>query len=200
MHAARSADWPWFTIVVTTICVMFAAMPESLIEPLRGDRHTILQGEWWRLWTAHLVHFSPRHALIDAATLLLIGTMAESIFGWRRIALFLLIGAPLISSGILLVSPTLLDYRSASAIAILLATMVGLSLWQSRPSSRLTLSILATCLLAKISFDAIGISLTLTDLPDQVRIAWQAHLLAIALGTGWYFANKPARWKSKRRI
>ena len=122
MHAARRADWPWFTILIATICVLLAAMPESLIGPLSGDRQAILRGELWRLWSAHLTHFSLRHALIDSATLLAIGTMAESIFGSRRIALFVLIGAPLISSGIVLVSPTLLDYRGASAIAIMLAT------------------------------------------------------------------------------
>ncbi|QBB71763.1 rhomboid family intramembrane serine protease [Pseudolysobacter antarcticus] len=191
MPAARRANWPWVSIAVTTSCVMLAAMPESLIEPLSGNRHAILHGELWRLWSAHLTHFSPRHALIDSAALLVNGTMAESIFGSHRVAQFVLIGAPLISSGIVLVSPDLLDYRGASAIAIMLATMVGLSLWQSRPSTRLTLSILAACLFAKIGFDAIGLSLTLTDLPNQVHVAWQAHLLAIAIGAGWYFLQKP---------
>jgi len=187
MRAVRGADWPWVTIVVATVCVTFVAMPESLIQPLSGDRHAILHGELWRLWSAHLTHFSLRHALIDSVTLLLIGTMAESIFGSRRIALFLLIGAPLISSGIVFASPALLDYRGASAIAIMLATMVGLSLWQSRPTSRLTLGILAACLLVKIGCDATGMSLTLTDLPDHVRVAWQAHLLAVALGALYDF-------------
>ena len=55
---------------------------------------------------------------------------------------------------------------------------------------RLTLGILATCLVAKIGFDASGMSLTLTDLPGQVGVAWQAHLLAIALGAGGYFVQR----------
>ncbi len=188
MHAVRRADWPWVTIAVATFCLMFAAMPESLIEHLSGDRHSILHGELWRLWSAHLTHFSSYHAVIDSITLLLIGTMAESIFGSRHIAMLLLMGAPLISSGITFFAPALLDYRGASAIAGMLATLAGFSLWQSRSSSRLTLGILAACLLAKIGLDAIGMSLTLTDLPDQVRIAWQAHLLGGILGASSYFA------------
>jgi membrane associated rhomboid family serine protease len=150
------------------------------------------------LWTGHLVHFSLRHALIDSVTLLMIGTMAESEFGSRRVALMLFAGAPLISAGMLLASPALFDYRGASAIAVMLAIAVGLSWWRSRPSSRAVLGTLALCLVAKIGCDAIGMSVTLTDLPDNIRVAWQGHLLGGVLGGLWYLALSRAQQAATR--
>src|SRR5437879_3621065 len=121
MCAAAQREWPWVSVIVVAACLLLAPTPASLIEHLSGDRGAILQGELWRLWTGHLVHFSLRHALIDSMTLLLIGTLAESEFGSRRVALSLLVGAPLISIGMLLASPTQ-NYRGASCIAVMLAT------------------------------------------------------------------------------
>jgi rhomboid family GlyGly-CTERM serine protease len=193
MRAATQRNWPWVSVIVVAACLLLAPTPASLIEHLSGERSAILRGELWRLWTGHLVHFSLRHALIDSMTLLVIGTLAESEFGSRRVALLMLAGAPLISIGMLLTSPTL-DYRGASCIAVMLATAIGWSWWRSRPSSRAALTILALCLAAKIGFDAIGMSVTLADLPDKVTVAWQGHLLGGVLGGLWYLAVTRAQY------
>lgn len=193
MRVALRSEWPWVSVIAASICLLLALLPESQIEHLSGDRQAILQGDLWRLWTAHLTHFSLRHAVIDSMTLCLIGALAESVFGSRRLALWLFVGAPVISMAMLLAAPALLDYRGASAMAVLLATAVGLSLWRSLPSSRLSLSILVLCLFAKIGFDAAGLSVTLADLPDHVRVAWQAHLLGIVVGGLAYFSGACAQ-------
>jgi membrane associated rhomboid family serine protease len=175
-------------MVVALVCLLLALLPASLIEQLSGSPRAILQGELWRLWSGHVVHFSARHALIDSATLLSIGAIAEGIFGSRRVALSLLAGAPLISIATLLAAPALFDYRGASCLAVMLASAIGLSWWRSRPASRAVLATLALCALAKIGFDAIGMSVTLTDLPDAIGVAWQGHLLSCAVGALMYLA------------
>jgi rhomboid family GlyGly-CTERM serine protease len=200
MRAATPPKWPWVSIIVATVCLLLALMPASLIEHLTGDRDAILQGELWRLWTGHLVHFSRTHALIDSATMLVIGTIAESQFGSRRTALSLLVGAPLISAGMLLASPSLLTYRGASAMVVMLAVAVGLALWRSRPASRAILGTLAICLVVKFGIDASGMSVTLTDLPDHVRVAWQGHLLAGVFGGLWHFAHAGTHQVKKKAI
>lgn len=187
-------------MIVVAACLLFALVPALLIEFLSGDRSAILRGELWRLWSGHLVHFSLRHALIDSATLLVIGTIAEVEFGSRSTALSLLVGAPLISIGTLLASPALFDYRGASCIAVALATAIGLSWWRSRPTSRPVLAILVLCLVAKIGFDAIGMSVTLSALPDGVRVAWQAHLLSGVLGGLGYLALTRAQRAGRRDL
>lgn len=194
MRAAAKFEWPWVSSIVAAACLLLALAPVSLVEQLSCDRHAILQGELWRLWTGHVTHFSLRHALIDSATLLLIGAITEAEFGSRRIALALLVGAPLISIGILLAAPGLSDYRGASSIAVMLATAIGASWWRSRPTCRAVLGALALGLVTKIGFDAIGMPTTLTDLPEQVQVAWQGHLLGGALGGLWYLAGVRAQF------
>ena len=186
MRVAIRRDWPWATLVVVVACVLLAVAPAALIERLSGNRSAILQGEFWRLWSGHVVHFSLRHALIDSATLLVISGIAEAEFGSRRVALLLLVGAPLMSIGMMFATPELIDYRGASAIAVMLATAVGVSWWRSRAASRCVLGVLALGLLAKIGCDAVGMSLTLAELPDAVRVAWQGHLLGAVLGGLWF--------------
>lgn len=189
MRAAAKFEWPWVSSIVAAACLLLALAPVSLVEQLSCDHHAILQGELWRLWTGHVTHFSLRHALIDSATLLLIGAITEAEFGSRRIALALLVGAPLISIGILLAAPGLFDYRGASSIAVMLASAIGASWWRSRPTCRAVLGALALGLVTKISFDAIGMPTTLTDLPEQVQVAWQGHLLGGMLGGLWHLAR-----------
>jgi rhomboid family GlyGly-CTERM serine protease len=174
-------------MIVAGACLLFALAPESLIRYLACDRAGVDQGQIWRLWTGHITHFSPRHAVLDALMLLIVGVIAEREFGSRRIAHLLFAGAPLISIAMLIASPDLTQYRGASAIAVILATVAGMSLWRSRPKSRVALSLLAIGLAAKIAFDAVGASVTLAELPDQVRVAWQGHLLGGMLGGVCYF-------------
>jgi rhomboid family GlyGly-CTERM serine protease len=174
-------------MIVAGACLLLALAPESMIGYLACDRAGVDQGQIWRLWTGHITHFSERHTVLDALMLLIVGVIAEREFGSRRIAHLLLAGAPLISFAMFIASPALKQYRGASAIAVMLATVAGMSLWRCRPNSRVALSFLAIGVAAKIAFDALGTSVTLAELPDQVRVAWQAHLLGIMLGGIWYF-------------
>jgi rhomboid family GlyGly-CTERM serine protease len=187
VRVARKFEWPCVSMIVVAACLLLALAPEPLIAYLTCDRAGVDQGQIWRLWTGHITHFSPRHAVLDAMMLLMVGVIAEREFGSRHIAGLLLAGAPLISIAMLIVSPALTQYRGASAIAVMLATVAGISLWRSRPNSRVALSFLAIGVAAKIAFDALGSSVTLTELPDQVRVAWQGHLAGVMLGGAWYF-------------
>ena len=97
---------------------------------LEFDRHAILAGAVWRLWTGHLVHYSIQQALIDLATALIAAIIAAQSFGARRVLAALASGAPLISLGLLLAAPQCLYYRGASGLAVLLAVMAGAGLWR----------------------------------------------------------------------
>lgn len=154
---------------------------------LEFDHHAILAGQLWRLWSGHLVHYSAQHALIDSATALVAGLIAAQSFGARRLVLSLALGAPFISLGLLLAVPACLVYRGASGMAVMLAVMAGAGLWHDvRPGSalvvRAALALLAAALAAKIGAEAAGWSLDWSDLPPDVAVAWQAHLLGAVAG------------------
>lgn len=107
--------------------------------------------EPWRLWTGHLAHFGARHALLNLAALGVPWLLADR-QGRRRLALALLLAAPLLGLGILgqIEDGT---YRGASGLACLAWAMTGAAL-AAQPGSRtpgllmlgtLTLKIAAEC-------------------------------------------------------
>lgn len=154
---------------------------------LEFDRHAILAGQVWRLWTGHLVHYSAQHAVIDLATALVAALIAAQSFGARRILCALALGAPFISIGLLLTAPDCAHYRGASGFAVLLAVMAGFGLWQQARGShvamvRAVLVLLAVALAIKIAAEAHGFPLGASDLPLDVMVAWQAHLLGAVAG------------------
>ena len=164
-------------------------MPElaQLAALLEFDRHAIVAGQCWRLWTGHLVHYSAQHALIDIASALVAGLIAAQSFGARRLLAALALGAPLIAVGLLLAVPDCQHYRGASGLAVLLAVMAGAGLWRdaragAAPIVRAALALLAVVLAAKIAAEARGLALDWSDLPQGVAVAWQAHLLGAVAG------------------
>ena len=154
---------------------------------LEFDRHAILAGQVWRLWTGHLVHYSVQHALIDLATALVAALIAAQSFGARRVLCALAPGAPFISIGLLLIAPDCAYYRGASGLAVLLAVMAGAGLWRQARGNQLAmvhaaLALLAVALAVKIAAEAHGFSLGGADLPPDVMVGWQAHLLGTMAG------------------
>lgn len=157
----------------------FDAAPELL----EFDRHAILAGEIWRLWTCHLAHYSAQHALIDLASAGAAAAVALPALGWRRLCLVLALAAPLISAGLLLLAPDCHYYRGASGIAVLLVVLAAGTLWpRAGARTRVALTLLGVALAAKIAAEALGHAGGWSGLPDDVAVAWQAHLLGAIAG------------------
>lgn len=155
----------------------FDAVPELL----EFDRHAILAGEIWRLWTCHLVHYSPQHAMIDLATAAAAGAVALPALGWRRLCLAVALMAPLISAGLLLMAPDLAYYRGASGMAVMLVVLAASTLWpRAGTRARAALLLLGGALAVKIGAEALGYASGWADLPAGVRVVWQAHMLGAA--------------------
>jgi rhomboid family GlyGly-CTERM serine protease len=157
----------------------FAGAPELL----EFDRQALLAGDIWRLWTCHLVHYTLQHALLDGAVVVVAGLIAAQRLGLRTVARALAFGAPCIALGLLLAAPELHSYRGASGIAVMLSVMAGLSLWRDADHrTRAVLMLMAVVLPAKVVAEAVGWSWGWSDLPPDVEVAWQAHLLGGVAG------------------
>jgi rhomboid family GlyGly-CTERM serine protease len=90
---------------------------------LELDRQAFASGQFWRLWTGHLVHYGPGHLLWDAVTVLVFGAMleADGRRGLRRrtIAWIAVGAAGAIGAGFLLFVEPLTAYRGLSGLASL---------------------------------------------------------------------------------
>jgi rhomboid family GlyGly-CTERM serine protease len=191
---------PKVTVLAVLACVLLLCAPAELTEALAYRRTAILDGQWWRLWSGHLVHFSARHAVLDGAVLALIGMVLEPRFGARRMGAILLAGAPLIGMSLLVLVPDMEHYRGASGLGMLLTAAVGVLLWQHERNLRARLALLGLALLVKTGADLCGLGGVQGTLPPLVALAWQAHVAGALYGALMGAWVNPDRRTSARAL
>jgi rhomboid family GlyGly-CTERM serine protease len=188
--AANSSDSRWLTLLPVLLGGMLSVLPEAALERLTLVPEAIFSGEWWRLWTGHFVHFSLLHGIADLGAVLVCGLYVEHRWPARAYALLWLCAPLLLSCSLLLTAPELAEYRGASALAAMFATIAGLALWREQPRLRWALLVLGTLFALKTLIDALKLPLplTVTDLPSDVQVVWQAHVIGMLLGFAWFYA------------
>jgi len=103
-------------LLLLLLAILLALFEPTLSGILQFDRQAILAGEWWRLWSGHLLHTNSWHLLMNLAGLVVI-TLLHGNYYQRWQFLFLLL------SGLLLISLALLFWSPA------ISFYVGLSGW-----------------------------------------------------------------------
>jgi rhomboid family GlyGly-CTERM serine protease len=92
-----------------------------MLAALQYDRTSILNGEVWRLFTAHLVHWNHNHLVWDFLVFLACGGFLEWLS--RKSLLLVLFGAALtVSVSLFIFQPVMEYYRGLSAIDMALFT------------------------------------------------------------------------------
>lgn len=170
--------------VATALAVtaaLLAATPSSIAAWLEFNRGALEAGQLWRLWTAHLVHFSPWHAAIDIAVLFIIATLAEQMVGSRRVLIAAGAGAPVIALGLYLLVPEMTVYRGSSALSYLLGTLLAVAWWRLQARLRPLIALAVLGVGVKLLLDVLAPAAATISLPEGIRVAWQAHLLAVML-------------------
>lgn len=165
-------------IVLSLICGLLACLPGEAVNWLSLDRHALLSGEVWRLWTGHLVHYSAMHAAEDIVLLFVVTAIAEREVGGWATGIALLVGAPLISLGLILLVPDLALYEGSSGLSAFLGFIAGTLIWRRSPHLRFMIGCIGAVVIAKTSLDAAGLLAGFSSVPAGIRIAWQAHVIA----------------------
>lgn len=168
--------------ILALACLGLACLPEALASRLAWEREAILAGQWWRLWTAHLVHFGLPHALADAMPVLAAGCVLERRVKPARLLRWLALAAPAVSLLLFVLMPSLAEYRGASSLALMLAVAAGIASWPDAGRWRPALLAGGLAFAAVTARHALGSGADLSSLPPGVAVAWQAHLLGAACG------------------
>ncbi|MBI5451551.1 MAG: rhombosortase [Gammaproteobacteria bacterium] len=71
-------------LLLALLTLLFAAAGEQLAALLRYQRSAIIEGEWWRVVTGHLVHLGWPHLLMNLAGLVLIWLLFGRLLNWRQ--------------------------------------------------------------------------------------------------------------------
>jgi rhomboid family GlyGly-CTERM serine protease len=119
---------PWLVLVAASAALLVQMIP-AWRESLLYDRAAITQGQFWRMWTGHFVHFGWPHFAIDTGLLLILGWLMEAKHPWfTRLGLFVM---PLfISASIYLCEPDLARYGGLSAVNLGLLLYAAVQGWR----------------------------------------------------------------------
>jgi rhomboid family GlyGly-CTERM serine protease len=136
------------------LCLVLCALPslgaESWLRALRYERTGLLQGQYWRLLSAHLVHLDAHHLLLNVAGLLLLWMLFAREFSWREWLLIVLCAVSLIDAGLWWLSRHVYWYAGASGLLHgVWAAGVCASLWRRERFGIL----LAAALVGKLAYE-----------------------------------------------
>jgi rhomboid family GlyGly-CTERM serine protease len=177
----------WLRPCVTLLALLSCALlllPEAPIHALSLERVALAQGEWWRLWTGHFVHFSIQHALINTLVFFITGTIVEREIGALRFSGAIVLICAFVGVGVMYLSHELSDYRGLSGIAVALTICALYIVAQDKQISKIYIGLLATILSLKLLGEIFGMTSAAADLPTGIAVEWRAHMLGALAGLG----------------
>lgn len=157
--------FPWLTLFLSVLAIALLLEPEN-IELLAFDRAAVLEGQGWRLITAHWVHSSISHGVWDIAVFFIVGTWLEKN---SRIELFttLLVGIGCVDLLLLWPDCPLANYCGLSGILFAPLTLLVLRHWSNHCNWINTIPMIFMVL--KLIWE------TLSQSTFVVETAWQAY-------------------------
>ncbi|MBM0105572.1 rhombosortase [Steroidobacter sp. S1-65] len=195
MPDRRPGSWllglAWLTLVLLSLT------GEGGQLALRYQRDAVLQGEYWRLITGHLVHGTPMHMVLNAAGLGLIAALFSGDYSWRAWLLIALFSMVAIDVAFVSWEPQLHWYVGLSGV-LHGALAAGAVAWWRHESTRLAL-VLSAIFVGKLAWEQWQGALPLSgDLPVVV----DAHLYgalggAVAAALLWVVAHTQVADKSR---
>lgn len=190
---------PWLALLASAVSWALSSAPAELQAACALKPSAIAQGELWRLWAGHFVHFGSVHLRGDLLAFLVWAAWLER--GARGLLLgILLLGTPLLSLVILIGCPTLAEYRGLSGLD---CSLVGALIWLRGLQSERLRGVGVVCLaafLAKCGYELLsGRAILAPDLGEGVRLLPLAHVTGAALGvllTGAVSRDRSSAWRS----
>jgi rhomboid family GlyGly-CTERM serine protease len=180
--------------VAATLILLLAALVSAaalrwpgLAELAVLDRGAVAGGQWWRLWSGHLLHLDPAHALLNLGALAVILLLAVRQRMLGEVIAAAVLGMPLLSLALLWLDPALDWYAGLSGLlhgllVIVLARRGGAIAW-------LLLGLIAFKLVYEWRFGSRWEGWTVITL---------AHRLGAAAGALWATADWLLAWARMR--
>lgn len=183
--------WPWLTLALAGLALAWSGTDATAAWSF--DRAAITQGEWWRLYTGHFVHFGLSHLAWNLVVLLVAGTWLER----QRPGLargFMGSAPAAIGMALWLTRPELAVYAGLSGVVTGLAALLALCLMQRPGAERVWGGVLLVLILAKTGLDCVGRDARFARFDGaEIRVEAAAHLAGLAWAALW--AATDAWWR-----
>ncbi|MFA7383941.1 MAG: rhombosortase [Desulfurivibrionaceae bacterium] len=190
--------FPAITLVMASAALVIHAVPQ-LQRDCVYDRHLVLAGQWWRLFTAPFVHFSVSHLCWNLLVLVAAGTTVE-LEGYRRFGWVALLSIAVPGVLFLASKPELARYGGLSSVAVGATAYLCLHRAARLDGGRWLWMALFAVLLGKIlaeSLLAAPLFARSAEVPFMVLPS--AHLIGLVVATLLFFTEKHRRWRAKEQ-
>ncbi len=186
---------PWIYLTLALIALAIQLVP-AWRDLLLYDRAALVKGEWWRIWTGHLVHFGWPHFIADAGLFLILGWLLDAQHAWfSRLGLVLM---PAFISAILYwFDPSMSRYGGLSAVNLGLLLYLALQGWRRDWADWFWPAVLLIYVgevIFEIAKGGRGGGLISFDDPG-VRVATSAHLASAAYALLAWVIARPRQMK-----
>jgi rhomboid family GlyGly-CTERM serine protease len=171
-ESVQGASIGWWLIGLGVVAmVLLWALGAGRESAWAYDRPAILHGEWWRLVSAHWVHWDSRHLLLNLLGVGLITALFLNCYRWWQWVLMATICMVTVGLGLLLLDVDLVRYVGASGVLHGLLAGGAVAWW--RTESKGFASILSAILIGKIAWEQLQGSLPLSG---EMPVVVNAHL------------------------
>lgn len=174
----------WIILLLTVAAVLLAFVLPQAGEWLQYDRSAIAQGEWWRVITSHLTHWTGSHLLWDLIMFIALAVSAMRISKPGTYGT-LLLSAILIPTAVWIFQTEMIHYRGLSGLDSALYVFVLLELikTQSTKISSVALWMMLISFAAKVAYEFItGNTLFVQSMGANVSGVPLAHLVGGIIG------------------
>ena len=161
-------------------------MNEALLAGFSLWPEGLATGQWWRLWTGHLVHVSPMHWWLNMVALGWLLSLRRG-RSWIGLVWGFTLAAPALSLLLLLVRPDLSWYAGASGLLWMLGARSVVD-WPTRQAG-LAIGLMMMVLLLDLGRGGSALFADAFAVPE-------AHALGALLG--WLAGLAQARWRIAR--
>ena len=185
---------PWVFLAVS-VGVLVIQLNPAWRGALLYERPALARGEWWRLWTGHLVHFGWPHWVADAGLFFILGWLLEArhrCFSY----LALLVMPAFISAIIWWCDPLMATYGGLSALNLGLLLYLAAQGWQRNWTDWFWPAVLAIYV-GEVIFEIVqggrGGGMIRFDDPG-IHVATSAHLASAAYALlAWAVSRRTQR-------
>lgn len=184
----------WLLGLLCGLPVLFALGGEAARLALRYERTAVIEGEYWRLLTGHLVHATSAHLLLNMAGLGLIGALFHRDYSLRQWLTILLTSVAAIDAGFVLFEPQLQWYVGLSGV-LHGALAAGAVAWWRHETRPLALA-LTIVLIGKLGWEQWQGALPLSgDMPVIVDAHLYGAVGGLAAGCAIWLWSR--RWSAR---
>jgi len=113
-------------VLFAALCWAVWQLSPHNVSMLAFEKEAIVHGEWWRLWTSHVTHFTYSQLVVNSTVMVVMGLLAGRFAKNWQIILSFLVAMPIMTGLLLVTTPYLQFYRGASGIS---AMMWMIAVW-----------------------------------------------------------------------